>query len=286
MKGTTSLEEKIFKIVSYTVIAIFALLCLYPFWHALMASISDETELMKHSGFLLKPAGFSLEAYKIVFQNPNIWSGFRNSLFLLCVGIPLDVILTAIGAYVFSRKNVLFKKPLLLFCMFTMYFSAGTIPAYLNLKDLHLTGTLWGVILCGMVGVYQMIVLKTSFEAIPDSLSEAARIDGAGHWTILFKIILPLSKASIAVVALQYGVGLWNGWFWASTIISDKKKLPLQVILRNMIITGDVDSGSQLLTVETVQYAIIIVAIVPILLVYPKLQKYFAKGVMIGSVKE
>lgn len=286
MKIKSTWDEKLWKIISYTFVALFSLICLYPFWHALMASFSDVSALMKHSGFLLKPAGFSIEAYKVVFQDKNIWNGFKNSFFLLGVGIPLNLIMTSLGAYVFSRKNMLFKRPLLLFCLFTMYFSAGIIPTYLNFKSLHLTGTLWGVILPWMIGVYQMIVLKTAFESIPSSVLEAAQIDGAGHLTTLFRIVLPLSKASLAVVGLQYGVSIWNGWFWSSTLIGDKSKLPLQAILRNMIITGDASSGGQLLTIETVQYAVIIVAIVPILLVYPWLQKYFAKGAMIGSVKE
>ena len=286
MKVKSTRGEIAFKLFSYGFITLFSLICLYPFWHAVMASFSEVGALSRHSGFLLKPAGFSLDAYKVVFKNKDIWTGFANSFFLLAVGIPLNMIMTCLGAYVFSRKNVLFKKPLLMFCMFTMYFSPGTIPMYLNFKDLHLTGTLWGVILPWMIGVYQMIVMKTAFEAIPADLLDSAKIDGAGHLTSLFKIVLPLSKASFAVVALQYGVSIWNGWFWSSTLISDKSKLPLQAILRSLIVKGDVFSGGQLLTLETVQYAIIVVAVVPILLIYPKLQKYFAKGVMIGSVKE
>lgn len=286
MKVKKTKGEAAFQIFCYAFIIFFSLICLYPFWHAVMASFSEAGQLMRHSGFLLKPAGFSLEAYKIVFQTKAIWTGFANSIFMLLVGVSLNMIMTCLGAYVFSRKNLLFKKPLLLFCMFTMYFSPGTIPMYLNFRDLHLTGTLWGPILGFMVGVYQLIVMKTAFESIPDGICDAAKIDGAGHITTLFKIVLPLSKASAAVVALQYGVSIWNGWFWSTTLISDKYKLPLQSVLRTLLIKDDVFSGGGSLTLETVQYAIIVVSIVPVMLVYPKLQKFFAKGVMIGSVKE
>jgi binding-protein-dependent transport system inner membrane component len=201
--------------------------------------------------------------------------------------------MTSIGAYFFSRKNVLWKKPLMIFVTITMFISGGMIPFYQNLRDLHLLDTHWGLIFPFMISTYNMIILKTSFESIPESLCEAARIDGAGHFKILFSIVLPLSKPIIAVMLLYYGVGIWNGWFWASTILSDRSMYPLQVILREILLTNDtstmtqgVSSGDLEAVGATIRYATIIVATLPILCVYPFLQRFFTKGIMVGAVKE
>jgi putative aldouronate transport system permease protein len=176
---------------------------------------------------------------------------------------------------------------------FTMFFSGGMIPAYLNLRDLHLTNTLWGLIIPGAISTYNMIILRTSFQAIPDSLTEAAIIDGAGHIRILFAVVLPLSKAILAVMILYYGIGIWNAWFWASAILRRRELYPLQVILREILLQNSalemstgVDAGDQESIAVTIRYATIIVATVPVLCIYPFLQKYFARGVMIGAVKE
>lgn len=261
-------------------------------WHVAMASFSNSSKLMSHSGFLLKPLGFSVQAYKKVFENPMILKGYLNTLFILITGIIFDLIMTSLAAYFFSRKNVLFKKPLMLLILFTMFFSGGTIPFYLTLKDLSLINSRWGLIIPFMISTYNMIILRTSFESIPESLTEAARIDGAGHITILVRIILPLSKAILAVMVLYYGVSIWNGWFWATAILRDREKYPLQVVLREILISNDSQGmnagavGDAEAIAQSIKYATIMVATVPILLVYPFLQKYFASGVMIGAVKE
>ena len=175
----------------------------------------------------------------------------------------------------------------------TMFISGGMIPFYQNLRSLHLMNSHWGLILPFMISTYNMIILKTSFESIPKSLSEAARIDGAGHIRILFSIVLPLSKPVLAVMLLYYGVGVWNGWFWASTILTDRSMYPLQVILREILLSNDtsvmtqgVSSGDLEAVGATIRYATVIVATLPILCAYPFLQKYFTKGIMIGAVKE
>ena len=243
MKIKMSRGEKIFQVVNYFVLSIIVLVCLYPMWHVAMASFSNSTQLMAHSGFLLKPMGFNMQAYLKVFQNPMILKGYANTLFILIVGVILDLIMTALAAYFFSRKGVMFKKPLMLLILF-------------------------------------------------DSLTEAAKIDGAGHMTILFRIILPLSKAIMAVMVLYYGVSIWNGWFWASTILRDRELYPLQVILREILISNDIQAmnggagGDAEAIAQSIKYATIMVATVPILFVYPFLQKYFTSGVMIGAVKE
>ena len=184
-------------------------------------------------------------------------------------------------------------KPIMLFIVFTMFFEGGIIPFYLNLKDLHLTNSLWGLIIPFMIQTRNMTILRTAFSAVPESLIEAARIDGAGHITILTKIVLPLSKAMLAVIVLYYGVHIWNSWFWASAILRDRELYPIQLILREILLQNDMssmaiggDTGTQDAISQSIRYATIVVATVPILCVYPFLQKHFAKGTMVGAVKE
>lgn len=293
MKVKRSMGEKVFSVFNYIFLGIVMIVCFYPVWYVLVASFSDSNILMQHSGILMKPLGFSTDAYVKVFQNPMILRGYGNTLFILIVGVFLDIIMTSLGAYFLSRKNIMFKKPIMIFIMITMFFSGGMIPFYLTLKNLHLTKTLWGLIIPFMISTYNMIILRTSFESLPDSLIEAAQIDGASHLKILAKIVLPLSKAILAVMVLYYGVGIWNAWFWASAIIRDRQQYPLQVILREILLQNDVGSMTAGISVAdqeavgmTIKYATIVVATVPILCIYPFLQKYFTKGVMIGAVKE
>lgn len=286
MKVKEPVSVKIFKIFRYVLISFLALICLYPFWYVVMASLSDGIKLMGHTGLLLVPTGFSWDAYKLVLEEKALYTGFYNTFILLIVGVPVNVIMTALGAYVMSRKNVFFKRPLTLFCMFTMYFSGGTIPFYLTLKDLNLLGNRFAVVIAFAISTYNMIILRTAFEGIPDSLVDAARIDGAGHLRTLFKVVLPLSKATLAVIAMYYGMSTWNAWFWSSTILRDESKLPLQAVLRNMIIEDTAGGDTEILTLVTVKYSTIVVSLIPVLFVYPFMQKYFTKGVLIGGVKE
>jgi putative aldouronate transport system permease protein len=285
--------ENVFMVFNYAFLALIALICLYPMLYVLFASFSNNNLLMRHTGLLFGPAGFNTAAYERVFKNPMILLGYRNTLFVLIVGVMLALFMSSLGAYFLSRKNVFFKKPIMLAITFTMFFSGGMIPAYLNLRDLHLTNTLWGLIIPGMISTYNMIIMRTSFQSIPESLTEAAIIDGAGHIRILFSVILPLSKAIMAVMILYYGIGIWNSWFWASVLLRNREMYPLQVILREILLQNSalemstgVDAGEQESIAITIRYATIIVATVPVLCIYPFLQKYFARGVMIGAVKE
>jgi putative aldouronate transport system permease protein len=282
--------ENIFLIVNYAFLSLIAFATFYPMFYVLVASFSNNSLLMQHTGLLLAPKGFSMAAYNRVMQNPMVLLGYRNTLFILIVGVFLALLMTSLAAYFLSRKNVYFKKPVMLAITFTMFFSGGMIPAYLNLRDLQLTNTLWGLIIPGMISVYNMIILRTSFQSIPESLTEAAFIDGAGHIQILFLIVLPLSQAILAVMVLYYGIGIWNAWFWASVILRRRELYPLQVILREILLQNSalemVDSGDQEAISITIKYALIIVATVPVLCIYPFLQKYFARGVMLGSIKE
>ncbi len=286
MKVKKSLGERIFNVANYIIMTSLALVCLYPFWHVLCASFSDPALLFKHTGLLLKPLGFSIEAYKIVFELELLLSGFINVGFLLIVGIPFNLFMTSLCAYVLSRPGLYFKKPLTLFCLLTMYLSGGMIPFYLNMRDLHLTNSLWGIVIAFCMSAYNMIILRTNFESVPTSLCDAARIDGAGHIRTLFNVVLPLSKASLAVIGLYYGMAIWNGWFWSATLIRDEKKWPLQAVLRRLLIEDKSPQGSgDMMSIESVKYAVIIISVVPILMVYPWIQKNFTKGVLVGAVK-
>ena len=283
----------IFEMLNYAFLATVALICLYPVYYVIMASVSDSNLLMQHSGLLFSPQGLSFAAYERVFGNPMILIGYANTLFLLVVGVSTSLVMTSLGAYFLSRKNIMWKKPIMMMIVFTMFFSGGMIPFYLNLRDLNLTRSLWGLVFPFMVNTYNLIILRTSFEAIPESLMEAAKIDGAGHIRVLIKVVLPLSKAILAVMVLYYGISIWNGWFWASTILRERTMYPLQVVLREILLqnsvssmTLGVDAGDQESVAATVKYATIVIATVPILFVYPFLQKYFTAGVMVGAVKE
>lgn len=292
MKIKKSPAEKVFTVFNYILLTFIMLICLYPVWYVLVASLSDSSLLMQHSGGLLKPLGFSISAYKKVFDNPMILKGYGNTLFILVVGVILDIFMTSLGAYFLSRKQVMFKNVIMMIIVFTMFFSGGMIPFYLNLKDFKLTNTLWGLIIPFMINTTNLIILRTSFESIPDSLIEAAQIDGAGHFKILMQIVLPLSKAILAVMILYYGVGIWNAWFWASAIIRTRELYPLQVVLREILMQNDVSAmtagvgaADQDAVATTIKYATIIVATLPILFVYPFLQKHFTQGAMVGAVK-
>ncbi len=293
MKIKRSKGERAFQVFNYVFLTILMLVCFYPVWYVTMASFSNSNLLTQHTGLLFRPAGFSVDAYKKVFQNPMISKGYLNTLFILIVGVILDLVMTSLGAYFLSRKRVMFKKPVMLFIVFTMFFSGGMIPFYINLRELHLTNTLWGLIIPFMIITSNLIILHTSFESIPESLIEAAQIDGAGHITILTTIVIPLSKAMLAVMVLYYGVSIWNSWFWASAILRNREMYPLQIILREILLSNDTSSmtaGASAMDTEaigmTIKYATIMVATIPILCVYPFLQKYFTKGTMVGAVKE
>lgn len=294
IKMKSSLSYKIFQVFNAIFLILLMVVTLYPMVHVVMASLSDGNALTSHKGFLLFPVGeISLKAYEAVVSNPNILIGYRNTIFLLVVGVSLQIFMTSIGAYVLSRKQFGLKNICMLFITFTMFFQGGIIPFYLLIRDLNLLNSLLALILPFTVSAYNLIIMRTSFAAIPASLEESAKLDGASHFQIYTKIVMPLSKAVIAVMILYYGVGIWNGWFWASVFIRNRDLFPLQLILREILISNDVSSMTQgssgadvVAFAESIKYATIVVATVPVLVVYPFLQKYFAKGVMIGAIKE
>ncbi len=289
-----STGEKVFNVFNIVFMILMMFVMFYPMWHVLCASFSDARLLSAHSGILLWPDGYSVSAYKLMAKNPMILRGYGNTLFILVFGLALNMVMTSLAAYVLSRRNVMLNKPLTIIIVFTMYFSGGMIPSYLNIIQLGMENTLWAVIVPGAISTYNMIVLRTGFAAVPESLEESAKIDGASSLRILWQIILPLSMATVAVVTLYYAVTHWNSWFNAMLYLTDRNKFPLQLILREILINNDTSSmvtamdagaGDSSFVSETVKYAVIIVSVVPILCVYPFIQKYFAKGVMVGAVK-
>ncbi|MCZ8518932.1 MULTISPECIES: carbohydrate ABC transporter permease [Paenibacillus] len=285
--------EKVFDGTNAMFMVLLSLLTLYPFLYVAFASLSDPAELMQHRGLLLMPDGFSLDAYKAVFDNPMIPAGYRNTLFYVAAGTAINLFMTSLGAYVLSRKGVYFRNALMFLIVLTMFFQGGLIPTYLLVSSLGMIDTPWALLLPGAISTWNLIIMRTSFQAVPVSLEESARIDGANDWTILFRVIIPLSLPVMAVMILFYGVGHWNAWFGAMIYLRDRELYPLQLVLREILITNSTDnmmtgasSLDKIPVGETIKYATIIVATVPILLLYPFLQKYFVKGVMIGAIKE
>lgn len=291
MKKNKAMGDRIFIIAVYVLMGLMALACLYPMWHVVMASFSDPIELMRHTGVIWKPLGISLEGYRVVIQNPNIPVSYLNTIFYVLLGTSINMLLTTLGAYALSRKGFMFKKTLTLLIVFTMYFNAGLVPNFLLVKGLGLYNTVWALVLPGAVSTWNLIVMKTSFQAVPVSLEESARLDGANDFTILFRIFLPLSKATVAVMILFYAVAHWSSWFNAMIYLRDRSKFPLQLIMREILIANST-SGNTLMDTDAmflqdvVKYATIVVSTVPILFIYPFAQKYFMAGVMMGSVKE
>lgn len=295
MLGKKSVPEKIFDGFNAIIMLVMMIVTIYPLLYIVFASVSDPKALMATDGFLWYPAGTpTLKGYKITFQNPNILIGYRNTIFYVIVGVLLSVFMTAIGAYIVSRSNFKIRGVLMAMITVTLFFGGGMIPKFLIVKNLGLYNTVWAVILPGVISSWNLIVMRTFFQGIPVGLEEAALIDGANDWQIFIKVILPLSKPVLAVMVLYYGVGIWNSWFEPMLYLRDRTKFPLQLFLREILMQNTPASGQKAslselqadsLYTELLQYTTMVVSTLPILCVYPFLQKYFVKGVMIGSVK-
>lgn len=265
---------------------------IYPFWYTIVVSLSG---VDKTSGIQLLPNKFTLDAYKLLMDYELIWTGYKNTIIRCAVGTTLGVLLTALTAYPLSKKELPFNSFFTNFIMFTMMFSGGMIPSYLLVKDLHLLNSLWALILPPLLGAYNIFIVRNFFRSIPVSLEEAARIDGASWWCIWWKIILPLAKPVLATITLWILVANWNAWFDATIYITDPKKTVMQVVLRKISIENSaadmnaimvrMQKGASEVTSKSVEMAMVVITILPMLVVYPFLQKYFVKGIMIGSVK-
>jgi len=286
-----STSDKIADTLIYSFLVLFAICMLYPFYYVVMASFSNPYKLMAHRGLLFYPQGLSVEAYKYVLREPMILRGYWNTLNYVVFGVMINMFMTILGAYVLSRKNLLLKKPLMFMAVFTMFFDGGMIPFYLQVRALGITDTVWSILLPVALITWNLIIMRTYFQSIPYEMEESARIDGANDFVILARIIVPLAKPVIAVVVLYYAVMRWNAWFYALLFLDTRTKYPLQVILREILIVGSTSglSGDNLtdkfMIGELIKYAAIVIATLPILCVYPFVQKYFMKGVMIGALK-
>jgi putative aldouronate transport system permease protein len=288
-KGTTG--EKIFSCFNALVMILLITITAYPILYVLFASFSDSIELAKYMGPLYRPLGFSLAGYQIVLRNPNILIGYKNTIFYVAAGTLINLSLSSLGAFVLSRKNYYFKKPFMVMILITMYFSGGLIPRFLLVNNLGLLDTVWALLLPNAINTWNLIIMRTSFQSIPADLEDSARIDGANEFLLLFRIILPLSSALLAVMALFYGVGHWNSWFDAMIFIRNRKLYPLQLFLREILLEnsmrdmGSIQEMEDFYNRELVKYCTIMVSTLPILCMYPFLQRYFVKGVMLGALK-
>lgn len=275
------------------ILVIVIIVTLYPMYYVAISSVSDPGRLSRHMGPLLAPLGFSLSPYRHVFDNPMIGRGYINTLKYMSIGTCVNLVMTILAAFVLSRRGMLWGKLLRMMLVFTMVFTGGLIPFYLVVDRIGLNGHWLAVILPYAFNPMNVIIMRTSFQGVPESLEESAYLDGAREITVLMRIILPLSMPVVAVMILFYGVGHWNSWFSAMMFIKDRQQFPLQLVLREILI---VNSTASMLTAEStadkapmaesIKYATIMVSTVPILLVYPFLQKYFVQGVMVGAVKE
>ncbi|MCL2866681.1 MAG: carbohydrate ABC transporter permease [Clostridia bacterium] len=284
--------ERAFDVFNATLLILLCLVTLYPMYYVICASFSNNIALLTTPGFLPYPRGFNMGAYRLAFSHPLLVSGYKNIMIILAGALPVNIIMTLFCGYFMASSGMLLRKPIIALIMFTMFFSGGMIPVYLNVRSLGLTNTLWALILPTAVSVYNSIICKTAIEAVPDSLKESAYIDGANDVVIVFRIIFPLIMPTIAVLLLYYGVSHWNSWFPATLYIQDNAMMPIQNILRAVLIANS-DILNAAVTendkidqfAETIKYAAIVITTVPVLCIYPFLQRYFVKGVMIGAVK-
>lgn len=291
-----SLGEHVFDVMNYLLLSLWAVVTIYPLLFVLFSSVSDAGRLMAHRGLLLYPLGIDFTAYNLVLQNPMILRGYLNTFIVVIGGTAINIVMSCLAAYFLSRKNLFWKKAVMLMVTIPMFFSGGLIPSYLVVSGLGMRNSLLALMIPGAISSFNVIVMRTSFMNLPDSLTESAYLDGANDLQILIRVVIPLSKAILAVMALWYGVGHWNAWFGAAIYLNKREFYPIQLIMREILLqntnsqtvyqmTTGIDSEDAAQVAETIKYAAIIIATVPILCVYPFLQKHFVKGVMIGALK-
>ena len=286
-KIKATVGEKFFVGTIYVILFLFGIIALYPFWNVIMVSISG-SEYVSRGEITLFAKGFNLDAYAAVLKSPSIFIGYKNTLIVTVITTVLGVLTTAMTAYPLSRESLPGKKAILIFVSITMWFNAGMIPRFLVMKNLNLLDSLVGLSLANMLTAYNITVMRSFFMGLPKSLEESAQLDGCNDLQILFKIILPLSMSSIATIGLWIAVAAWNQFFEPMLFLSSTSKYTLQIFLRDIVVNANVNANDMEMgatTTDMVRYATIIVATVPVLIVYPFIQKYFVKGVMVGAVK-
>lgn len=298
MVRNKSIGSRVFNFVNIVFFAFVIIACILPVWHVFCASFSDAGWVLNQSGIIWQIHDFSLTGYKLVFENANIWTGYLNTFFYVIANTALGMLLTVMGAYALSRKDFLWANPVMLGISFTMLFSGGIIPSYILVTQyLDMYDSRWALIIPTCMNAFNLILIRTALQNVPASLEESAMLDGAGRFTILFRIMLPLIKATLATVVLYFVIGNWNSWFNAMIYLRTRSKFPLQLILREILITatdtaatsGNIDSttvsGELTLYRQLIKYCTIVVSTVPMFIFYPFVQKYFESGVMIGAIK-
>ncbi len=281
-----------FDAANYVFLALLSIICLLPVLHTLFCSFSDPVQLARHTGLMIWPQGFSFRGYELVAQNKNIIQGYINTLINVVAGTALSILLTAMGAFVCSRPQFRIKNLMMGMIVFTMYFSGGLMPFYLVVKSIGLYDNRLAMIVPTAISAWNLILMRTAFAEVPVSLEESAKIDGANDVVVLFRIFIPVSSAVIAVMVLLYAVGQWNSWFNAMIFLRTRSLYPLQLILKEILVQNDTsrimtiaDQSDMSLYKPLVKYCTVIVSIVPIIVIYPFIQKYFVKGMMLGAVK-
>ena len=296
MKRKLEISELIFRILAYTFLTVFALMCLYPFLYAISASISGR-HAVEYQELILFPKNVQFEAFANMFSNNLFWNTYSNTLFLTIYGTVWSLFIAILGGYALSKRRLLFRKPLNFFLVFTMWFSAGIVPQYLNyiatkqvFNGIGIMDDKWLVVIAMGMAAMNIILLRNAFENVPSEIEEAAIVDGATEMQVLSKVYIPMSKSTIATVALFFAISRWNGYFWARQMISNINEQPLQVFIRNRL--EQYTDLEQLATwtenyaADSLIFALIVCSIIPILIIYPFIQKYFAKGTNVGGVKE
>ena len=296
MKRRLETSELIFRIISVVLLTVFALLCLYPFLYAVSASISGG-HAVDYGEVVLMPKDVQFDAFAKMFHNNMFWNAYSNTLFITLYGTLWAMGYSILGAYALSKKRLLFRKAFNFFLVFTMWFSAGIVPQYLNylstqsvFRAVGIMDDKWLVVIAMGMAPMNIILLRNAFEAVPSEIEEAAIVDGATEFQVLRRVYIPMSKSTIATVALFFAISRWNGYFWARQMISNSNEHPLQVFIR-LLLEEYTDSEAmagwnEVYSSDSVVYALIVCSIIPILVIYPFIQKYFAKGTNLGGVKE
>lgn len=286
-----STGEKVFNITACVLGIVISVIALYPIYYVLIASVSKPL-FVENGTVMFWPSEFTLESYRAAFAKEGLWTAYANTIFYTVGGVLVNMAFTTTMAYALSKKRLPFRKFFTLFTVFTMWFSAGIIPTYMTFRDLNLLDTRTAIIVGFAINTYNLIIMKSFFEQLPESLEEAAFMDGANNITIFWKIYMPLSKPALATVGMFYAVNRWNSYFWAMNLLQDDNKMPLQVILKKLIVDKvsneteeAIVTAQSLSSPTTIIYAIIIIAIIPMLILYPFIQKFFKRGMTLGAVK-
>ena len=296
MKRKLEFTELLFKILSYAFLTVFALCCLYPFVYAISASISGR-EAVEYGQIVLFPKDIQFEAFALMFNDNSFWNAYTNTLFITFYGTLWAMGVALLGAYALSKKRLLFRKGINFFLVFTMWFSAGIVPQYINyintgkvFESIGIVDDKWLVVIAMGMAAMNIILLRNAFEGVPSEIEEAAIVDGATELQVLTNVYVPMCKSTIATVALLFGISRWNGYFWADKMIDNPNEDPLQVFIRNYLKNFQNDefmsAWNESYAADSVIFALIVCSVIPILVIYPFIQKYFAKGVNVGGVKE